>query len=259
MLNASQKPWSSTPSCLRHAANVSGPCPTGRSCTTKHLRNGRIDQNSIDHVAMRVRKRNSSLQWTRLATYSRVHLKSAFSICCHIPISEPAQSCYLIIFACSAAIQVTIDDDLLKLGQSNRLQVRRDSGPIACVVHISQQFRVYINVLLGWNKSRRIWLLALRLQLCHFFLIWSLIFTPRKKTPMTSLVNGSVPTSGEIKECIVCDYVTSRMKGSYFLVSYNDTVEDGIVTEDDMEKILKNRFEWDLGNRWINLMTPACV
>ncbi len=52
-----------------------------------------------------------------------------------------------------------------------------------------------------------------------------------------------VPTSGEIKECIVCDYVTSRMKGPHFLVSYDETAEDEIVTEDEMEEILNNRFE----------------
>ena len=50
-------------------------------------------------------------------------------------------------------------------------------------------------------------------------------------------------TSGETKEFLVCDYMTSRMKGSHFLVSYDELEEDEIIEEDDMEDILQNRFE----------------
>ena len=50
-------------------------------------------------------------------------------------------------------------------------------------------------------------------------------------------------TSGEIKEFVVCDYVTSRMKGAHFLVSYDDTAEDEVIKEDDMEEILRNPLE----------------
>ena len=50
-------------------------------------------------------------------------------------------------------------------------------------------------------------------------------------------------TSGETKEFLVCDYVTSRMKGSHFLVSYDYMEEDEIIEEDDMEDILRNRLD----------------
>ena len=70
------------------------------------------------------------------------------------------------------------------------------------------------------------------------------VYYPRKDPDdlIGKPIRYRVPTSGEIKECIVCDYVTSRMKGSYFLVSHDDKAEE-IVEEDEMEKIFKNRVE----------------
>jgi len=43
------------------------------------------------------------------------------------------------------------------------------------------------------------------------------------------------------------------MKGSHFLVSYDDMEEDEIVEEDDMEDILQNRLEWGFGNPWVDV------
>jgi hypothetical protein len=62
MLQASQRLWSSTSSWLRNTLNVSSPCPTGRSCTKKQLRDGRTNESFANHVlVMGVQKRSSSM------------------------------------------------------------------------------------------------------------------------------------------------------------------------------------------------------
>ncbi|KAI0257035.1 hypothetical protein BJV78DRAFT_1277632 [Lactifluus subvellereus] len=128
--------------------------------------------------------------------------------------SRTPEDCYLIIFACSAGLQFSMDGDYVTLTDAERIQVMVDSQRISM-----QQVKEYM----AKHQS------------------------PASKEKVDNLIGthfryctGS--DSSDIKECFVGDYLTSHhLKDSYYVVSYKDGGEEAMVSESEMEEMLKNR------------------
>ncbi|KAF8340894.1 hypothetical protein F5887DRAFT_978305 [Amanita rubescens] len=160
--------------------------------------------------------------------------------------SRAPENCYLIIFACSAAIQIIIDQDLVKLCDLDRRHIMNESQRLS-----AKQLMANMDLPPTSNSSA-----AARLP-PHL----ASAFFPanRPKQAFEELVGKQVsyrdPKNGKTRECTVMDHITSHLRGTYYVITDNDGWDEE-VNEDEMQDMLDMALQSDhmgIGHSMANL------
>lgn len=142
--------------------------------------------------------------------------------------SRAPENCYLIIFACSAAIQVVVDQDLVKLCDPDRRHIMNESRRLS-----AEQLKANIVLPPTSNSSADSRLPP--------HLVSAFFPATRPKQAFWELVGKQVsyrdPKNGKIRECTVTDHTISYLRGTSYLITDSGGWDEE-VNEDEMRDML---------------------
>ena len=156
------------------------------------------------------------------------------------------QSCYLIIFACSAGIQIAIDQDIVALPESDGCQVMAESDRLSYVFSLASQASgstscdaidsiMQVKAQMGLPATSTAAAAAPRQLPLHL--------APQPKQAFEDIIDKQVyyrdPKSGKTKECTVVDHITSYLRGTYYLIIDSEGREEE-VNEREMREMLES-------------------
>jgi hypothetical protein len=173
-----------------------------------------------------------------------------------IIVSDGFRSCYMIMFGCTVALQVLVEQDIFKMSGPDQRQVYRESGRLAYVLDI---FSPLPFTHLGANDSMAKVKASKNSNpdiVAHPTSPSSMhppppphlvpvLFPNASPDPNPDALFGAQiryrdVKTGKVMECSVDDCVTSRLRGKYFIISYGEGEVDE-VSEREMHEMLQNR------------------
>ncbi|KAF8350199.1 hypothetical protein F5887DRAFT_944253, partial [Amanita rubescens] len=173
------------------------------------------------------RRRSEFYRPSRGDEAARERFFSAVDKACETESRAP-ENCYLIVFACSAAIQVIMDQDFPKLCEPDRCHILNGSQQLSAE-------RLNPNIALASTSSSSA---AARFP-PH--LVSAFFPATRPKQALGELIDKQVsyrdPKNGKTRQCTVTDCITSHVRGTFYVITDSDGWDEE-VNEDEMWNLL---------------------